>query len=532
MKKENTQKKSRLRSALIFKHGAYNTALIAIVLVAIIAVNVLATALCQRFPLQLDLTLSAENTLSEDNVKYLKENVKRDVNIIMCATEDGYVGGYMEWYAGSLYNAQDNTKKYYPQALTLLESYEKYNSHIKFSYADPDAVSFSAVQDMVDTTLSYGDVLVYSSYEKDGKTVTNTKVLHFDDLYELSEESSYFYGSTYTVSGSNVESAVTGAIASVMIDDVKNVALITGHGTEGAFDDFASVLSNNGFKTTTVSDKILTSLPEDADIAVIAGAQSDFTAAELELLEDFLDNGGKKGRNLAVFCNYDANTPLLNEFLAEWGVTCESGSVVYETDGDNIYYDNTLFYSTNKNTDVTEDVNDSDAYYLSVSAVPMQAAYTTYGNRATEVLMSTSDTCVSAPVADLLAASEAGKKWEPSADYKQQSFATAVKTTETVYAEDATYISNVVVFSDVTFISDLLASDPFGNSAFAASVFKSIAGATGTDVYFMAKSVATYQFVESPTATGTTVMRILFIGLLPLAVIGTGCFVWYRRKRR
>ena len=111
MKKENTQKKSRLRSALIFKHGAYNTALIAIVLVAIIAVNVLVTALCQRFPLQLDLTLSAENTLSEDNVKYLKENVKRDVNIIMCATEDGYVGGYMEWYAGSLYNAQDNTKK-------------------------------------------------------------------------------------------------------------------------------------------------------------------------------------------------------------------------------------------------------------------------------------------------------------------------------------------------------------------------------------------------------------------------------------
>lgn len=537
MKKHNQSAKAakqpKLKNRLVLKHGSYSVLLIAVVLAVIVAVNILATVLCRRFPLQLDITSSGENTLSAENADYLRDNIDRNVNIILCATEDGYVNGYMRLYAANEYNAQDSTGKYYAQTLNLLESYEKYNTHINFSYADPDAVSFSAVQSIVpDSTLSYGDILVYSTYNKDGKDITNTKILHFDDLYELTEDSSYYYGSSYTVSGSNVESAVTGAIASVMIDDIKNVALITGHGTEGAFDDFSSVLSNNGFKISTVSDKVLTAIPEETDVAVIAAPTSDFTADELKLLENFLENGGKKGKNLVVFCNYEADTPLLNEFLAEWGISCESKSVVYETDADNIYYDNTLFYSTNAGTDYTESVNTSDAYYLSVSAVPMTTAYTTYNNRVTNVLMTTSDTCISVPVSELLAANEASGSWKPSAEYKQQSFATAILTADTTYSDGAAYVSNVVAFSDYTFISDVLASDPFGNSAFAAAVFKSIAGSTDSGVYFMPKAVSTFQFTTSPTATSIAFMQALFIVIVPLAIIGVGCTVWIRRKRR
>ena len=254
-KKENKEGKTKikkLRSELLLKHGSYSAALIAIVLVAVVVVNIIATAVAVRFPTDIDLTTTGENTISEENVDYIK-GVEGEVNIVVCATEEGYTDGYLDSYAAQVYMAQDSTGLYYDQTVKLLKMYEKYNKNIKLSFQDPDAASFATVQSIVpDTTLKYGDILVYSNKTGgDGKVAVNARVVGYKDIYNLSDESGYAaygYGS-YTVSGSNVETAVTSAIYSVTSEEAKVIALLTGHGTVGAFDTISATLKLNNFET-------------------------------------------------------------------------------------------------------------------------------------------------------------------------------------------------------------------------------------------------------------------------------------------
>ena len=120
---KKTSGTAKLKSVLRLKHGAYNSALVAIVLVAAVVINVLATAAVSRFPLEIDLSTTGQNTISDNNLDYIKK-IDKEVNVVLCATEEGYVGGYMESYANSTYLAQDSTGKYYKQTLNLLKLYE------------------------------------------------------------------------------------------------------------------------------------------------------------------------------------------------------------------------------------------------------------------------------------------------------------------------------------------------------------------------------------------------------------------------
>ena len=180
--------KNKIKSQFALKRGTYNTALIAIVLAVIVALNVLATMLCQRYPLQIDLTATGQNTLTEDNAEFLQQ-VDREINIVLCATEKDYVS-QMANYAYNLYQvySDQTAQNYYRQTQTLLRQYEKQNDKISFRYVSPDSANFVSVSSVVpDTKLAYGDILVYSKFTDETGERTNTKVLTFTDLYNLSK---------------------------------------------------------------------------------------------------------------------------------------------------------------------------------------------------------------------------------------------------------------------------------------------------------------------------------------------------------
>lgn len=531
-KEQKNTKIKKLRSELLLKHGSYNAALIAIVLVAVVVVNIIATALVARFPLEVDLTSTGENTVSEENVDYIK-NVDNEVSIVVCATEDGYTGGYLSSFAYSTYMAQDSTGLYYSQTVKLLKLYEKYNSKIKLSFQDPDAASFSTVQEIVpDTTLKYGDILIYSNVKgEDGNTVTNARVVGYKDIYELTDSTGYAaYGyGTYTVSGSNVETAVTSAIYSVTSEDAKKIALIMGHGTTGAFDTFASNLKLNNYETVEVTEGILTAIPEEADVVAIVAPQTDFAASEIEILEKFLENGGKRGKNMMIFLNSKNNSlPNLYAFLAEWGAEVESEKMLYETNSSNyLSGDPTAMGFQNTKSDFTTSVNAESKIYISTGNVAMKAAYETYGKRTATVLMSSYDTVVAAPISV-----EVGK-WTPDSSYKGAEYAAAIYTSDTIYDDDQNeYTSGMLIFSSSDFISSSWqAYDSVGNTAFALSALNSVSGKDDTGISFVQKTVTSLTFTQ-PSEASVTAFRVLFVILLPVAFIAVGVVVWYRRKNR
>lgn len=534
-KKEDSAKQTKikkLKNELLLKHGSYNAALIAIVLVAVVVVNVIATAVAVRFPTDIDLTTTGENTISEENVDYIKD-VDKKVNIVVCATEEGYTDGYLDSYAAQVYMAQDSTGLYYDQTVKLLKMYEKYNKNIKLSFQDPDAASFATIQAIVpDTTLKYGDVLVYSTETDDkGEVKSNARVVGFKDMYNLTDESGYAamgYGA-YTVSGSNVETAVTSAIYSVTSEEAKVIALLTGHGTKGAFDTFASTLKLNNYETVEVEGSIITKIPEEADFVAIVAPQSDFAASEIDVLEAFLENGGKRGRNMLVFLSAKYhNLPNFYAFLAEWGVEAESDKMLYETDEANyLTGDPTTMGFKNAATDFTKSVNGENKLYIASGSAVMKPAYTSYGSRSAHVLMSSYDSAIAAPIdVDV-------KSWKPDGSYKGAEYSSAIYTVDTKYDDDNNArVCGMLVFSSADFISaawDIY--EAVGNSSFALSAMNNISGKDDTGISFKQKTVTSYAFTQ-PSQANAAVMRIVFVILLPLALIATGVVVWYRRKNR
>ena len=247
MNTEPAQKKVRSRFAL--KHGAYSIAFVAVAIAVFIVINILATALVQRFPLNIDLTEGGDYSVSEKNIEYIK-GITRPVTITVCATEGDYAT-YMAQYASYYYNATDSTNgKYYTQAMTLLDEYTKYNSNIQVVYADPQSPEFSDIKARVGSSanLTYGSILIESSFELDGQPVSRSKVLSFADLYDVSDSTggyAAYYGTGYELTGSKVESAVTSAIYSVTSDKTTEVAYITAHMNGAALDALNSTLADN-----------------------------------------------------------------------------------------------------------------------------------------------------------------------------------------------------------------------------------------------------------------------------------------------
>ena len=529
--KKNTEKIKKLRSELVLKHGAYNTALIAIVAVAVLVVNIIATAVVGRFPLSIDLSSTGENTISRENVEYIK-GVEKPVNIVVCATEEGYTGGYLAQYAYYYHTAEDSSGEYYMQTLKLLSEYEKYNKNIELVFADPDAASFSPYQAIVpDKTLQYGDILVYSTFKNDeGEETTNARVIGYTDIYSLSDPNGYAaYGyGTYTVSGSNVETAVTSAIYSVTSEESKVVGVLSGHGTAGAFDALSATLKINNYEIVDISDAIITSIPENVDMLVLAGPSTDFAASEIAVIDAFLENGGKRGKNMAVFCDAkSANMPNLYAFLAEWGADVQTGSILFETDETNYLSGMpTTMGFENAATDYTKAVNEDDKIYIAGNNLPMTAAYTTYGTRTANVLMTTLESVVAAPV-------EADATWTPDSSFEKQEFATVIYTTDSMYDDDNNLcLSGMLVFSSTDLISSTWeAYTAVGNSAYALAAFNAACGKDTNDISFVTKTISEYAFTQ-PTEASVSLVGIVFTVLLPVALMVCGVIVWYRRKNR
>ena len=212
-KKAKKVKKSKpIKSQFAFKKGSYSLAITAAVLAGIIALNVLVSVLADRFNLEYDMSTQKTNSMSEENIEYLK-GLEQEIDITFCADKESYAGGYMAYYAQQ-YGVSEDASQYYAQTLKLVEKYPDYNKNIKVKFIDSQSTEFSAlVQKYSGENIGYGDIVV-STKKGDSEKY---KIIGFNDIYNVTEDDTYAsYGyTTSTVSGNNIETALTSAIAYV-----------------------------------------------------------------------------------------------------------------------------------------------------------------------------------------------------------------------------------------------------------------------------------------------------------------------------
>lgn len=521
-KKVKAKKPKKLKNQALLRKGSFSVAITAAVLAGIIILNVLVSALSKRFVLEFDMSAEKENSMSEENIDYLK-NLDAEVQITVCATPEDYEGGYMSYYAQNLYGVTSDATDYYKQTIKLLDKYPAYNDKISLRYIDTQDSKFTEISSKYSNEkLSYGDIIV--SCTKNGSE--RYKIVGFKDVYNLSEDSTYAaYGyTTSTVGGNNVETAVTSAIAYVTSNKTKKAALITGHSKNDYTADYQTLLKENNYEITVISDSMIGSISDEYDAVIIAAPTADFLGAELDALSAFLENDGKLGKGLIFFA--DASAPYLTnlyDFLEQWGIAVGEG-ILFETNSQNYMPDDPITmgtYPTSSDNDITSGMNLCITGYN----VPITAAFESEGNITVTSLMSTPESVVAAPVGT-------AASWTGADDYTKQSYSSVIQAEMSDYDDDNNEISSyVLAFSSIEFIQSEYNEQPsVANKNITLAAAERAVGAENTGISFISKTITNESYSDSVTDSSAGIIRILFMFILPIACIALGIYIFIRRK--
>lgn len=480
-----------------FRYGSAAAAFTAIVIVAVILINVLVTALSARFPLSLDMTSNQRNDLSAKSVSYIQK-IHQDIDIDILADRSTYA------------NATN-----YNQCLLIMEQYAQHNSRIHINFINLDKNPTFASKYSKET-LSDGDIIVASG--------SNYKHIASSDLLTTSSDSTT--GSS-TVTGNDTEQQIDTAIAYVTAKTLPTIMVSSGH-NESDSSALTSLLQKNNYQIETKNIST-DGIDENAKMIIVNAPSADFTAAEITKLNDYLTNGGKYGRT--VFLTFDpqeTSLPNLEGFAKQWGITVGTG-VVYDTT--NRYQDsyfNVLEGSTDSN--YVGNLQSGLHAYLSVCR-PL--TLTSSDSSSTNGI--TTDSIVSTESTSKLwnpgtISSTTAASFQPSSSDKPGPFTVLGVATKSATSGSETVKSNVLALGSTNFFnSSVLAESSLTNSTILLNTFSNVIG-FNPGITVESKDLTTQSLTI--TATQAVAIIIVFLFIVPIVVLAIGLFTWLRRRHQ
>ena len=518
-KKDNSKPK-RIKNQALLKRGGYAVGITAAVLAAIIVLNVLIGVLAERVNLEFDMSLTDQNSMSEENIDFIK-NLDKEVTVTMCAKAEDYTGTYMNYYAQQ-YGVTESYTDYYKQTVNLIEKYNNYNKKIKIEYVDTQSTEFNKIsQKYSKDTINYGDIIVTCAVGDNERY----KIIGYEDIYAVTQDDTYAaYGySTSTVSGNNIETALTSAISYVTSNKTSKVAFITGHSKNDYSKEYQSLLKTNNYEIDLISDAMVTDISDEYDALFIVAPTTDFMASELDAISKFLDNDGKYQKGLVFFA--DTSAPYLPNFyglLEEWGIAVDEG-ILFETNANNYVPGSPTVLGSYVNTD--DDITKGITTCITGKNLPIKPAFSEEGLYKVTSLIATPESVVNAPVGT-------ADSWNGADSYTKESFATVLLSERMTYYGDNEEIKNFVfAFSSIDFIySDYAEMKQISNKDIAFAAAERACGAEDSGISFVAKTIEQESFADSVTQSSANVISVIFMALLPLALIATSIYVYIRRK--
>ena len=511
------------KNKAVFKRGGYAVMITAVVLIGIIVFNILLSALSNRFMLVYDMTADKVNSISEDNIKFIKD-IDKEVKVTVCAKEEEY-SNYMNYYAQE-YNVSDNSgaySDYYEQTVSLIEKYNNYNAKIEVEFIDTQDSSFSKILSKYSNEdLRYGDIIVSCDFEG----TERYKIVGYQDIYELYEDTSMqqYYGYTTTiVQGNNIETALTSAISYVVNNDQKKVAFLTGHSKEDLSGNYRELLETNNYDVDVIDDEIVNKISNEYDAIFLVAPNKDFIEDELKCIADFLDNGEKYGKGFVFVA--DATAPYLNNFygfLEEWGIEVGDG-VLFETDS-NYHLDKKPTTMGTFPTGGDKIVNGMN-YCITSTNIPLSPVFNEEGDKKLTAFFTTSPSVVIAPKGT-------SNSWNGADEYEKGSFASIIQSQRSAYDSNSNLIkNNIIALSSVDFVvSDLAEYEQTSNKNMSFAVAERAVGAEDTGISFVTKTITEESFAASVTETAADTVKWIFMILLPIACIVAGIVVYIRRR--
>ena len=475
--KKNTVKKNQLA----LKGGSYSLIITAVLLAILIVVNIFASTMPTTLT-KFDISSSKLYSITS-NTKAVVNNLQQDVTIYWVVQQD----------------QEDSIIE------NLLGKYDGLSSHIDVVKKNPDVFPTFA-QQYTDETVQNNSLIVVSG--------ERSRYISIEEIYEYEYEFDYYsYSYVATgISGFDGEGAITSAIDYVVTEDLPKIYVLEGHGEGDLPSTLSDAVEKENIESDTLSLLTVDEIPEDADAIMIYAPQSDISEEEKTMLADYADNGGK----LLVIAGpvEDAELTNLNSLLSEYGVTVETG-IVIEGSRSNYAFGYPYILMPDMQSHAITDPLIEDRYYP-IFPLSQGMTITDTSGTVTE-LMSTSSDAFSK-----VAGFELDTYDQEDGDIDGPfSLAVSIGTDNG---------GQIVWFSASDFLDDTFNSYSSGaNVNLAMNAISSLVGEREA-LSIRIKSLD-YNYLTISEETSST-LKLLMIGVFPLAYLGIGIFVIVSKRRK
>ena len=250
----------------------------AVAILALLGVLVIANFIAKKENVRWDLTKSKKYSLSDQTKKVL-ERVDQDIKV-------------------TLFYQTSNPEK--ANAENLLNEYKEKSGHIQTEFIDPDKNPAEARKFEVDR---YGTV-----------------IFEMGDKKELATMAS--------------ESEFTSSILKLTRDEIKKIYFLEGHAEkdiegmdQSSYSTVKTSLEREGYEVAKLSLLTKPEIPEDLSVLIIAGPQKKLLDKEKEVIEKYINEGGK------LFLLIDPKSEVkvetgFSSFISKWGVHSDRHVVI------------------------------------------------------------------------------------------------------------------------------------------------------------------------------------------------------------
>ncbi|MCR4908872.1 MAG: Gldg family protein [Lachnospiraceae bacterium] len=287
----------------VFSYGA-----IALAIAAVVLSNYLISLLPEE-KTEIDVTGSRRFTVSEE-AKEALENLSQPVTIYCIGTKD-------------MLDAYDER-----ELSNTLERFDALSKELTVIYKDPSKEP-SFTEKYTDSSPGVGSLIVESG--------DRFRILNSYDIYESSVDYQTY---SQIRTGYDGEGQIIGAIGFVSTGELPKIYCLSGHSEAelASYTALEKAITKNNMESADLNLMNVEAVPEDADALLILGPMTDYSGDDIEKLEKYLDGGG----NAVIALNYtEEGTPALDALLEEYGVSHVNGIVM---EGDEQYMYQTPMY--------------------------------------------------------------------------------------------------------------------------------------------------------------------------------------------
>ncbi len=452
------------------RKGAYSAGLVALAVVAVLVFNLIIGQL-PASKMQIDLTDSKIYNITQTSKDYLS-NIDKDVEIHVLADK----------------SSVDS------RIVRFLDKYVSLSKHLTLDYINPTVYPSALTTYNADSNT----IVVSSKDTGRQETINISDIIGYDQM-------AYLTSQQYTETSFDAEGLLTSAIDGVLTDSTRKAYETTGHDETAMPMDVESRLSKVHMSVDTVNLLTDGGIPKDCDLLVINDPSKDLANDELTMLETYLAGGGQ-----VVYCMAakDLSLPNFEKLCADYGLNVVSGMIA----------DTQRYYQNNPYLFFPVVDNSVDA----ASSITSDATLLFYASRGMTVGTPTRTTITVSPFLSTSANGIAvvDEDHRTAGTYVVGAVATE-KIDDNTTAPFTAYGATSLINSQITSsFSNVENNDLFVESATVG--FKDISSISISPVSLSE---------EYNTVTTGGLWGILFVFVIPMAVLAAGFVRWVRRRR-